>query len=120
MVLVVVVLAIGGYFAWRAFYPSGYDSSSSGSRPSNSDQVRESNTVIMSDFDFSPQELTVKAGAEVTFKNEDSASHTVTFSDFDSGSIQNGGNYKHTFDKAGTYDYHCTIHPSMQGKIVVE
>jgi len=78
------------------------------------------NTVTAKNFSFDPQELTVTAGTEVTFKNEDSVTHTVTGTDFDSGDIQPGGEFKHTFATAGSYDYHCSIHPSMTGKIVVK
>src|SRR5450756_3230161 len=78
------------------------------------------NTVTAKNLSFDPQELTVTAGTEVTFKNEDSVTHTFTGTDFDSGDIQPGGEFKHTFATAGSYDYHCSIHPSMTGKIVVK
>jgi len=78
------------------------------------------NTVTAKNFSFDPQELTVTAGTEVTFKNKDSATHTFTGTDFDSGDIQAGGEFKHTFATAGSYDYHCSIHPSMNGKIIVK
>ncbi len=88
--------------------------------PSTTPSTTSGNTVTAKNFSFDPQELTVTAGTEVTFKNEDSVTHTFTGTDFDSGDIQPGGEFKHTFATAGSYDYHCSIHPSMTGKIIVK
>ena len=75
--------------------------------------------VKIADFAFSPATVTVTAGMEITWINEDSTVHTVTGTDFDSGEIKPVQSYKHTFSSAGTYDYHCSIHPSMKGQVVV-
>jgi plastocyanin len=76
-------------------------------------------TVVIKNFTFEPSQLTVKAGTTVTWKNEDSTVHTVTGSGWDSGQVQPGAEFQKTFDAAGTYDYSCSIHPSMTGKVVV-
>ena len=78
---------------------------------------------------FSPNPITVAPGTEVEWKNTDtSASHTVTsgkVSDdnagslFDSGLIKKGADFKFTFTDAGTFDYFCTVHPWMTGKVIV-
>lgn len=81
------------------------------------------NTVIIQNFAFSPNNLTVKAGTTVTWINNDSTTHTVTSDNgaFQSSSnINQGTNYTFTFTKAGTYPYHCSIHPEMKGTIVVQ
>lgn len=72
------------------------------------------------DFAFG-EPLTVAAGTEVTATNEDSVPHTWTASDgtFDSGNIGQGESFSFTFDEAGTYDFVCTIHPTMTGSITV-
>lgn len=88
--------------------------------PSTTPSTTSGNTVTMKNFAFNPQELTVSAGASVTFKNDDSVTHTVTGTGFDSGDIQPGGEFKRTFDTVGTFDYHCSIHPSMTGSIIVK
>jgi plastocyanin len=80
------------------------------------------NVVNVSNFQFSPATLTVKAGTTVTWKGA-SGSHTVT-SDADSPmafdqAISQGGTVTVTFAKAGTYKYHCSIHASMHGTIIV-
>jgi plastocyanin len=76
-------------------------------------------TVVIKNFAFEPASLNVKAGTSVTWKNEDSTTHTVTGSNWDSGQLQPGQEFQKTFDTAGTYDYHCSIHPSMTGTVTV-
>jgi plastocyanin len=83
------------------------------------------NTITIKDFTFSPATLTVKTGTTVTWVNEDSMSHTVVSDDgsgfpFTSPQLANGGSYPLAFTQAGTYPYHCSIHPSMKGTIVVK
>ena len=73
-------------------------------------------------FAFSPAHLTVAPGTTVTWTNKDSVAHTVS-SDAnawpDSGSINNGQTFSFTFKTAGTYKFHCAIHPYMMGTITV-
>jgi plastocyanin len=39
---------------------------------------------------------------------------------FDSGPISNGATFSYTFNEAGTFNYHCNVHPSMLGKVTVQ
>jgi amicyanin len=66
--------------------------------------------------------LQVTAGTTVEWTNNDPMPHTVTATDksFDSGLINPGKTYRHTFTKAGTYNFFCTPHPFMKGTIVVK
>ncbi len=71
-----------------------------------------------------PEMITVKPGTTVTWTNKDSFAHTVTADagqteTFDSKSLDGGGTFSVTFAKAGTFSYHCNIHSSMHGKVVV-
>lgn len=77
--------------------------------------------VDISDFKFNPASTTVSANSAVTFTNNDSTTHTVTFdSGPDCGSIASGGaSQTILFTQAGSFAYHCTIHPSMKGTVVV-
>lgn len=77
-------------------------------------------TITLQDFTFSPKAVTVKVGDSVTWTNADSASHTVTSEAFDSGTLATGQSFSYTFDKAGTFDFHCSIHPTMTGTINVQ
>lgn len=78
--------------------------------------------VEMADLAFSPDNLTVAAGTTVTWTNNDSVDHTVDTEDgtLDSGNLGNGDEFSFTFSEAGTFDYFCSIHPTMTGTIVVE
>jgi plastocyanin len=78
-------------------------------------------TVDISGFAFSPRELTVKIGDTVTWTNADAQSHTATADDsaFDSGTIGGNASKSVTLTKAGTFAYHCRIHPQMTGTLVV-
>jgi amicyanin len=66
--------------------------------------------------------LRIKVGTTVEWTNNDPFPHTVTATDksFDSGLIQPGKTYRHTFTKAGTFNYFCVPHPFMKGLVVVE
>jgi plastocyanin len=79
------------------------------------------NEVDVKNFSFSPMSMTVAVGTTVTWKFEDSAAHTVSADDksFVSPALSNGKTYTHTFTKAGTYQYICSIHQYMKGTIVV-
>jgi plastocyanin len=79
-------------------------------------------SVNMAGSAFIPQTLRVTVGTTVTWTNNDSITHTVTSNTglFESGNMAKGATFSHTFNQKGTFDYHCTIHPSMTGKIIVE
>lgn len=70
---------------------------------------------------FAPDALTVDAGTTVTWTNTDSVAHTST-SDapgWDSGIVSPGGHFTRSFQAAGTFQYHCAIHPGMVGTVIV-
>jgi plastocyanin len=77
--------------------------------------------VTIDNFAFAPATLTVKAGTTVTWTNKDEEPHTVAASDgsFHSPGMGTGATFTHTFATAGTFDYICSIHPSMHGTVVV-
>jgi plastocyanin len=65
--------------------------------------------------------LTVKAGQQVTLANKDSVTHTFTSAAWDSGNVAPGSTYMLTAPaQAGTYSFHCSIHPFMTGTLVVQ
>ena len=73
-------------------------------------------------FGFSPATLTIKVGTTITWKNGSSAPHTVTSDDgksFDSGNILVSKTFRFKFTTAGTFPYHCNIHPYMRATIIV-
>jgi plastocyanin len=76
---------------------------------------------------YLPSIITINQGQQVTWSNEDAAFHTVTSglydepSDlFDSGHLDPEQKFIVSFDEQGTFDYFCTLHPWMAGKVIVE
>lgn len=142
VIVVIVVLALGGWYLVTKNKNStnnAYGSSSSSSSnmhnmmnppsPSSSggtssgQSEQQTNAVAIQNYAFSPEEITVKAGTTVTWTNKDSVAHTVTETDGqtgpNSGDVNPNGTYTFTFSKAGTYHYHCSIHPEMVGTVTV-
>ena len=77
--------------------------------------------VTIKDFNFDPAAIQASVGQTVTFTNEDSAPHTATLDDgtCTTPNITNGGSDGLTFSAAGTYPFHCDVHPNMKGTITV-
>ena len=76
--------------------------------------------VTIADFSFSPGTTTIPVGATVIWTNKGSTPHTVTsHAGVFNGSVSPGSTFSFTFSQAGTFTYHCNIHPSMTAKIVV-
>jgi plastocyanin len=100
----------------------GPASPSGSASPSRSATNASSATVQIQNFAFTPQNVTIHVGGTVTWKFDDSAEHTVTAVDrsFNSQPMSSGQTFQHTFTKAGTYNYFCSIHQFMTGTIVVQ
>jgi len=75
--------------------------------------------VQIQNFAFNPATLTIPIGASVVWTNNDSAPHAIAGTGFNSPTLNNGQTFSNTFYQAGTFDYHCSIHPSMTGQIIV-
>jgi plastocyanin len=73
-------------------------------------------------FAFAPKQLTVKAGTTVVWTNKDDTPHTVTSDDgaFSSPVMDTDQNFHYTFDKPGKFPFHCKLHPTMTGVVVVQ
>ncbi len=114
LVLLVAVIAVSGCISQQPEQPA---------------QPSSENDVTIKDYAFSPQTLTVKKGAAVTWTNLDSVPHQAAsdphpahtdLPSLVSGDLGKGQKYSFTFEKTGTFGYHCHIHPYMKGTIVVE
>ena len=70
---------------------------------------------------FAPKRLEIAAGTTVTWTNNDQLVHTLTADDgsWDSGPIEPGKSWSHTFTQPGEYAFHCTPHPFMKAVVVV-
>jgi plastocyanin len=100
---------------------SSVGTSLASSSPSPSASV-VSQTIVIQGFSFQPASLTIQTGGSVTWRNDDSVSHQIVSNAnaFSSPVLSPGGSYTHVFDLAGTYPYHCGIHPYMTGSITVQ
>jgi plastocyanin len=114
--------------------PSSVESSknsSSSTTASSSDTIVKNVSIvgIKKDKSFDPNPIEIKAGDSVTWTNDDNEVHTVTSGsqdasnvgkEFDSGTLASGQSFTHKFDKPGTYEYFCSFHESMTGKVLVK
>lgn len=82
----------------------------------------QSASVAIQNFSFVPPTMMVPVGATVTWTNMDSVGHTTTSDTgvWNSGALNPGASFQHTFNTPGTYTYHCMIHPYMHGTLVVQ
>lgn len=122
-----IIVIIGGGFIFlskksQAPGPMAQPQQQNQKQPS---ALSTSGAITINNFAFSPSELNVKAGTKVTWNNnQESIPHQIVSDPsgemFKSDPLQTGQSYSFTFDKAGNYSYHCGIHPTMTGKIVVQ
>ncbi len=101
------------------------------SQKTTSQQAQSStgtNSILIKNFKFTPGTLTVQKGDTVTWVNEDTAPHQISsdphpgHSDLPqlaSDILSSGKEHKFTFDKTGTFRYHCELHTSMKGTVIV-
>jgi len=116
----VALAACSGSAASPSAAPTAEASAAPSEAPSAPGGGADASAVTIKGFAFAPVDLKVKTGTTVTWTNEDSASHTVTFEGgLDSGSFGQGGTYERTFDAPGAFAYKCSIHPSMKGTVTV-
>ncbi len=79
-------------------------------------------TIVIKDFMFAPNSLTIRTGSPVTWVNNDDEPHSVVSDSglFRSGGLDTGEKYSFKFDQPGTYHFTCSIHPRMVGTIIVQ
>ncbi len=134
IVIIVIVLGLGGYYfltknqaAPMPMAPVDETTTevtpvSPPAQTSTPTTAPQSVSVSIKNFVFSPATLSVKAGAKVTWTNNDSVAHTVTSDSgnlLNSGTIAPGQSWSFTFTSAGTASYHCAFHPNMKASISV-
>lgn len=141
--VIIAIIVVAGILIWGGLthwwgYKSSYSATPSTTTPSSTPSTTSPTTpsattpssqtnsaqssVSIKNLAFNPASLTVTAGTKVTWTNNDTVAHTVTSDNgtFSSSQIQPGGTFEFTFTKAGEYSYHCSIHPMMTAKVVVQ
>jgi plastocyanin len=121
-VIVLLIVGAGAYFLMQKSYTPNPETNPSEQTTLSGTPIQTYNIELKS-FAFSPSELKIQPGDKVIWTNQDLAPHTITSdtgSEISSSSLSKGQTYYYTFTTTGTYNYHCSIHPSMKGTIVVE
>jgi plastocyanin len=82
----------------------------------------QANQVVIDNFTFTPQTVTIRPGTQVTWTNHDDIPHNIVSSDqkFRSKALDTNDQFSFTFTEPGTYEYFCGLHPRMTGKIIVQ
>ncbi len=78
--------------------------------------------VRIDNFTFSPTPLTIARGVTVTWMNEDDIPHSIYCQSLNlrSHPMDTKESFAHRFDRPGTFDYVCGIHPHMRGRVIVQ
>ena len=79
--------------------------------------------IVISNFTYSPSSITISPGDTITWRNDDAVGHTVTSdsgSELNSPLLSQGQTYQHIFSSAGSFPYHCTVHPNMTASVTVQ
>lgn len=138
-ILIILVLALGGGGAYYLYEKANQKTDTATQTNTTQQQSAEnmnmghaddnstastsqSNSVTIQNFAFSPAHITVKKGTTVTWTNQDSAGHNVVSNQSGgpkSGTLEKGQSFSFKFDTVGTFDYICSIHPSMKGTVTV-
>jgi plastocyanin len=117
-----IVAALAASLALTGCNSSSNPYGSNGGNNTSSGNNSAPNTVVIYNYAFGTPTLAVARGTTVTWQNTDVVAHTAT-SDagtWDTGSIAPGASKSITFSTAGTFPYHCIVHPMMTGVIVVQ
>jgi plastocyanin len=79
-------------------------------------------TITIDNFTFKPAQTIVTPGTTVTWINNDDIPHTIveTQKSFRSKALDTENSFSFTFMNAGDYDYFCSLHPHMIGKVIVK
>ena len=115
------VTGCGGYSSSPST-PSPTPGPSPSPSPTGTTITIPSNARSLGTAAYSPNPATVTQGTVVTWTNTDSTTHDMVADGgaFDSGRVGQNGTFSFTFSQRGTYTYHCSIHPSMTGTVVVQ
>jgi plastocyanin len=83
--------------------------------------VKSGPKVSIVNFTFTPGEITIAPGETVTWTNDDGAPHGLEYNDGAKGvdPLLPGSSFSRRFDRPGSYEYNCSVHPYMTGRVVV-
>jgi len=125
ILIILLILAVAGSVFYFLFgRKTSEPASPEATPPSPVSTESAEETILIQNFSFIPSQIKVKVGTIVTWKNEDNAPHSIVSDpageEFESAVFASGEKYFFKFQKVGSYNYHCGIHPSMKGEIIAE
>jgi plastocyanin len=86
----------------------------------DSEPVATTEVTMVKSYRFDPETIEIRAGKTVTWTNEDNFTHTVQVEGEGDHKLGKGESVSITFDRAGTYEYVCTLHShDMKGRVIV-
>ena len=124
--MIVRMLSVAGLILFVAACGSTSSSPSTPSTPASggggTPVTIVSGATTMTTTAYTPNPISVGVGGSVTWTNNDTITHTATGNDnsWNSGNIAPGATFTKSFPTAGSYAYHCTLHPGMVGTVVVQ
>jgi len=119
----VVAASCGGGGSDYVSGPSGQNpgGTSGGTQTGGTTSPVQTNAVTVNDNFFSPVAAQVSVGTTVTWSWASGVSaHNVTFADGQVSGDKTSGTFSRTFNAAGTFTYRCTLHPGMDGSVIVQ
>jgi plastocyanin len=126
VIIIAAIIIIGGALALthKSNNSNGTNTTTSSNAQTQSN-VPATGTINIFNMLFTPSQISIRKGGTVTWTNNDKTTHTVVddltnVGGPNSGNIAPGESYSFTFNKTGSFQYHCRIHPSMRGTIVVK
>lgn len=120
IVLGVIAVIIIGALYYYGGYNYNYGTPTPTANTSETPNPQGAYPISIKNFVFDPAILNISAGSTVIWTNNDSVAHRISGNGFQSSDLANGQSYSFTFTSSGTFDYICSIHPSMKGKIIVK
>jgi plastocyanin len=84
-------------------------------------EAADGHEVLLDNFSFAPSTISVPVGSTITWTNRDDIPHNIVSTErmFRSPVLDTDEQFSHRFDAPGAYQYFCTLHPKMTGRIVV-
>jgi len=111
IIIAAIILMIVGYFYFNSS-PVVEKAQGSG---------EEGSAITIKNFNFNPTTVNIDVNQTVIWRNEDNVPHTIVADneEFNSETLNDGDSFSFKFENPGTYNYHCSIHPSMKGIVIV-
>ena len=134
IIIIILLVIVGGFYFYsssknKAVQPQSESQSSTTpvgfeeipSNLSGDNQIISNYQIKIQNYAFSPATITIKKGELVIWTNNDSAPHTITSDTgiFESELLGSSEQFSQNFNQAGTFAYHCAIHPSMRATVIV-